>query len=450
MRTLISNATIVNEGLSYHGHLVIEDDYIQDIFKQEKAPCGDYDESVDATGCLVIPGVIDTHVHFREPGLTAKADIESESRAAAYGGVTTFFDMPNTVPQTTTMEALDDKFARAARKSHVNYSFFFGATNDNMHLVAQLDPHRIPGVKLFMGSSTGNMLVDKEDALRRLFHDATLPIVAHCEDSGEIDRKMREVVQCYGDDPPVSLHPLVRSAKACYDSSSLAVALAREYGSRLHVAHVSTREELALLDVCHENEPLPSITGEVVVAHLMFSDADYATRGALVKCNPAVKTADDREALRKALGDGRLYTIATDHAPHQRSEKVGGCRKAASGMPMVQFSLPCILRLVDEGWLTVERMVQLMCHHPARLFDIYKRGFLRKGYKADVVVVQKGEPWTLTENMVQSKCGWTPLEGERFQWRVVHTFCNGRHILDHDKFDVDAKGEEVAFRKDEP
>lgn len=448
MRTLLSNAIIVNEGRAFIGHLVIKDDIIETISEGGKAPCGDYDKCVNATGCFLLPGVIDTHVHFREPGLIEKADIESESRAAAWGGVTSFFDMPNTIPQTTDLLALEDKFKRAEKKSHVNYSFFFGVTNDNLDLLPQIDQHRVPGIKLFMGASTGNMLVENEETLRHLFCHAELPIVAHCEDNEEINRRMKKVMRRYGDDPPVELHHIVRSADGCFSSSSLAVKLAKEYGTRLHVAHVSTREELSLFQPFFEDEELPRVTAEVALPHLLFSCEDYATRGALVKCNPAVKTIGDREALRRALSDGRLFSVATDHAPHLRGEKVGGCRRAASGMPMVQFSLVCMLRLVDEGWISMERMVQLMCHHPARLFDINRRGFLRQGYKADLVVVRRCKPWTLTNEMVQSKCGWTPLEGERFEWRVEHTFCNGRHIFDQGCFDENVRGEEVAFRID--
>ena len=445
MKTLVDNATIVNEGRTFDGYLIVEDDKIVEIGETAKPPSDSYDLNIDATGCCVIPGVIDTHVHFREPGLTHKADMESESRAAAYGGVTSFFDMPNTLPQTTTFETLEDKFTRAARSSHVNYSFFFGATNDNADDITLLDKHKIPGVKLFMGSSTGNMLVDEDDALRRIFKNAALPIMAHCEDTGIINDNMALAVEKWGEDPPVHLHPFVRSANACLASSKRAVCLAREYGARLHLAHLSTADELSLLNGIHE-DAIPSITGEAVIAHLLFSEEDYASLGSQIKCNPAIKTRGDRDALRKALSDGRIFTVATDHAPHLPNEKVGGCRKAASGMPMVQFSLPCMLQLVDEGVLSLERMVELMCHHPAMLFDVDRRGFLRPGYKADIVVVRKGEPWTVTKDVIQSKCGWSPLEGRRFDWRVEHTFCNGRMVYDRGRFHEEARGEAISFR----
>ncbi len=446
MSILISNATIVNEGQSVFGHVVIDGDTISQISFEKEAPHGSYDKRIDAMGCVVMPGVIDTHVHFREPGLTAKADIESESRAAAFGGVTTFFDMPNTVPQTTTEEALDEKFRLAAAKSHVNYSFFFGATNDNISLLNSVDTHRVPGIKLFMGSSTGNMLVDRDEALRRLFAQATLPVVAHCEDTALITWQMAEARQRYGDDPPVELHPKVRSEEACYASSAHAVALAREYGTRLHVAHLSTARELSLFPSWDGRATMPRITAEAVIAHLVFSDADYASLGTRVKCNPAVKTAADRDALRHALSDGRILTVATDHAPHRLADKQGGCRKAASGMPMVQFSLPAMLQLCDEGVISLPRLVQLMCHHPAMLFDVNRRGFLRPGYKADIVVVRPHAPWTVTPAVIQSKCGWSPLEGHRFDWRVEHTFCNGRHVMDNGVLDETARGEQVTFR----
>lgn len=444
MRTLLENATIVNDREAFHGHIVIEDNLIETVSKSNTAPLGHFDKRIDLTGCFVIPGVIDTHVHFREPGLTAKADIESESRAAAFGGVTSYLDMPNTVPQTVTLDTLDEKFRLAASKSHVNYSFFIGATNDNVEMMAQLDPHSLPGIKLFMGSSTGNMLVDNEDALRKLFQTASLPVMAHCEDTAIIDKNMREAIEAYGEDPPVDMHPKIRSERACLVSSSLAVRLAKEYGARLHLAHLSTAAELQLLQ--NDGCDMPQITGEAVIAHLMFDDSRYADLGALIKCNPAVKTQTDKMALRKAVGDGTIFTVATDHAPHQLKEKQGGCRKAASGMPMVQFSLPCMLQLVDEGCLTMEHLVELMCHNPARLFGIDNRGFIREGWYADITVVRRGEPWTVTSGCIQSKCGWSPLLNQQFGWRVVHTFCNGQHILDNGMFDASSRGQRLTFR----
>lgn len=454
MRILIKGGTLVNDGRVFSASLLIDNDRIADIIEKNETSRGDYDEMVDATGCFVLPGVIDDHVHFREPGLTDKADIRHESRAAAYGGVTSYFEMPNTIPQTTTLEALDDKFRRAAEESYVNYSFFFGATNDNHGLFGQIDRHRIPGVKLFMGSSTGNMLVEGRPTLKQVFLSAAaagLPVMTHCEDTEIINRNMKAAKQQFGDDPGVEHHPAIRSEEACYRSTELAVALARECRAQLHVAHVSTAKELELFDPQDHGEH--PVTMEICVPHLCFSEEDYATKGALIKCNPAVKTCRDRAALRQfvsqAPADG-LLTIGTDHAPHLLSQKQGGCAKAVSGMPMVQFSLVAMLEQVvapsDEG-LHIEQVVQLMCHHPARLFQVDGRGFLRKGYKADIAIVREGRPWTLTEEMIQSKCRWSPLTGQTFRWRVEHTFCNGRHLYNNGVFDEAVRGEQLTFRQ---
>ncbi|MBQ9569909.1 MAG: dihydroorotase, partial [Prevotella sp.] len=380
MKTLIKNALIVNEGRSFKGYLLIDDDRIADIQENQEYR-GDYDTVVDASGCFVLPGIIDDHVHFRDPGLTHKADIASESRAAAFGGVTSYLDMPNTIPQTTTLEALEEKYRRAADCSAVNYGFFFGATNDNVNLFTALNPHQVPGIKLFMGSSTGNMLVDRRESLQKIFREATLPVMVHCEDTARINENMKKAKERYGDDPPVELHPQIRDVEACYQSTALAVNLAKTYGTQLHVAHVTTAKELSLFG---DND---RITAEVVVAHLVFSSADYQSLGTRIKCNPAVKSADDRDALRKALTNGKITTVGTDHAPHLLSEKEGGAARAVSGMPMIQFSLVSMLELVDEGVLPIERLVQLMCHQPASLFEIRDRGYLRKGYKADIVIV---------------------------------------------------------------
>ena len=440
MKRLIKNAIIVNEGRRFNGSIVIADDRITEIH-EDNTPHGTYDETVDATGCFVFPGIIDSHVHFREPGLTRKADMESESRAAAYGGVTSFFDMPNTQPQTTTLEALEEKFALAAKKSHVNYSFFFGATNENALLFSQLDTHRIPGIKLFMGSSTGNMLVDRQEALERIFATAPLPIMAHCEDTTIINRNMARVQAEFGPDTVVSFHPVIRSEEACYQSTLTAVELARKHRARLHVAHLTTARELELFESNNSY-----ITAEATVAHLFFSDRDYAKLGTLIKCNPAIKRPADREALRKALSDGRIMTIGTDHAPHELADKQGGCAKAASGMPMIQFSLVTMLELADQGVLTLERLVELMCHNPARLFSVRERGFIRQGMKADLVIVKPNAPWTVSEELIQSRCKWSPMKGHTFNWKVCHTFCNGHHIFDNGCFDHESQGEAISFR----
>ena len=440
MRTLIQGGTIVNEGRTFDGAIVIEDEIISQIIQGHTIPEASYDEVIDASGCFVMPGVIDDHVHFREPGLTEKADIDTESQAAAAGGVTTYFDMPNTVPQTTTLEAMEEKIALAAQKSHVNYSFFFGATNDNVELFLQLDPHRVPGIKLFMGSSTGNMLVDRREALERIFASAPLPIMTHCEDTDIINRNMTEAKRLYGDDPKVIHHPEIRSEEACYESTRLAVELAQKHRARLHVAHLTTAKELTLLGQD------PMITAEATVSHLYFCDRDYAALGTHIKCNPAIKTERDREALREALNDGRITVIGTDHAPHLLSQKEGGCAKAASGMPMIQFSLVTMLELVDQGVLTLERLVELMCHNPSRLFEVRGRGFLREGYQADIVLIRPHSGWTVTKNVILSKCGWSPMEGHMFLWRVERTLCNGHTVYDKGRVGVDYKGRPVEFR----
>ena len=440
MRTLIQGGTIVNEGRTFDGAIVIEDEVISQIQQGHTIPEASYDEVIDASGCFVLPGVIDDHVHFREPGLTEKADIDSESRAAAAGGVTTYFDMPNTVPQTTTLEALEEKFALAAQKSHVNHAFFFGATNDNVDLFPQLDPHRIPGIKLFMGSSTGNMLVDRQEALERIFASAQLPIMTHCEDTDIINRNMAEAKRKYGDDPKVIHHPEIRSEEACYESTRLAVELARKHDARLHVAHLTTAKELALFDLN------PKITAEATVSHLYFCDRDYTSLGTHIKCNPAIKTERDREALREALNNGRISVIGTDHAPHLLSQKEGGCAKAASGMPMIQFSLVTMLELVDQGVLTLERLVELMCHNPARLFEVRGRGFLREGYQADIVLVRPHAGWTVTKDVILSKCGWSPMENHMYLWRVEQTLCNGHTVFAKGRVDTDYTGQPVEFR----
>lgn len=442
-KILIKNARIVNEGCVVSGSITIEGDRIATISASETQPEASFDRVIDASGCFVMPGVIDDHVHFREPGLTQKADIESESRAAAAGGVTSYFDMPNTVPQTTTLEALRDKCERAGKESHVNYAFFFGATNDNAPLFSQLDIHRVPGVKLFMGSSTGNMLVDRREALETIFRTSPLPVMTHCEDTAIINRNMAEAKKRYGDDPDVCHHPDIRSVEACYESTRTAVELARRFGARLHVAHLTTARELELFE---PNDPM--ITAEAVVGHLFFSADDYATLGARIKVNPAVKSRADRDALRRALTDGRIAVVGTDHAPHLLEQKQGGCVKAASGMPMIQFSLVTMLELVDEGVITLPRMVELMCHRPASLFEVSRRGYLRPGYKADLVVVRPDVPWTVTADRIESKCGWSPVEGHTYRWRVERTFCNGHEVYSQAS-GVDRRyiGEPIRFRE---
>lgn len=444
MKTIIRNATIVNEGRAFVGSVVIEDEMIQSVIEGDDST-QHYDTEIDATGLYLFPGVIDDHVHFREPGLTYKADIASESRTAAAGGVTSYMEMPNTNPQTTTIELLDDKFKMAAMHSRVNYSFFFGATNDNVDLLPKLNQKRVPGVKVFMGSSTGNMLVDKEDALRKIFETSPLLLMAHCEDSRIIEQNIAAFRKKYKgqNDFPVRYHSRIRSVEACYNSSSLAVQLAKDTGARLHIAHVSSARELELFD----NKPLAekNITAEVVIAHLMFSTEDYDRLGTRIKCNPAVKTPDDKAALREALTNGLIDVVGTDHAPHLLNEKEGGALKAASGMPMIQFSLVSMLEMCDEGVMPIERVPELMSHNPARLFCIDRRGFIRPGYFADLTLVDPNANWKVMEGRYYTKCGWTPMDERTFKWRVRRTIVNGKTAY-CDGIVVDGiRGKELKF-----
>lgn len=443
----IKNGTIVNEGRKIKADIIIDNDRIKEIIPEGIGNNYDADSFgivINAEGAMVLPGIIDSHVHFREPGLTHKADMQSESRAAVYGGVTSVFEMPNTKPQTTTIEALHEKQALAREKMHVNYAFFPGATNDNLDELRQLDIHTVPGIKLFMGSSTGNMLVDREEALDGVFalaKEMGLPLMAHCEDTGIINHNMARVKEELGvDDPPIQYHPYIRSEEACYKSSALGARLARKHGTQFHIAHITTARELSLLG--------GNITGEATIAHLLFSKEDYDQKGALIKCNPAIKTLNDRDALRLALTPplGGCTTIGTDHAPHTLEEKQGGCQRAMSGMPMIQFSLVSMLSLVDKEVLTIERLVELMAHNPATLFGVSQRGFIRKGYKADLVIVRKDAPWTVTKDCIQSKCQWSPVEGKTFQWHVAQTLVNGQIAYDAGKFNPNIRGEQIKFR----
>lgn len=432
----IKDVVIVNEGEAFLGSVRVEDGVISKITKSSQA-LGKKDLEEKS---FLLPGVIDDHVHMRDPGLTHKADMETETRAAAAGGITTVLDMPNVSPQTTTLSLLEERYKIAANKCHVNYGFFLGATNDNLQEIRNVDVHRVPGVKLFMGSSTGNMLVDKEEALRNIFRHCPTLLMTHCEDTNRINQRMAEAKALYGEDPDVIHHPEIRDAEACYSSSKLAVQLAKETGARLHVAHLTTARELELFS---PNDT--KITAEACVAHLLFTDQDYATLGTRIKCNPAIKSTEDRQALRQALSDGRITVVGTDHAPHLLSEKEGGCCKAVSGMPMVQFSLPAMLSLVDEGVLTIERMVELMCHNPARLFGIERRGFIREGYHADLVLLRPNSPWQVNKEIIQSRCGWSPLEGKTFHWQVERTYVNGQLVWDGKQINPNVLGQAAKF-----
>lgn len=442
MHYIIKNAT-----LAENGQVVDVEIADERIVTTGKVSATDA-EVIDATGLLLLPGVIDDHVHFRDPGLTHKADMHTESCAAAAGGVTSYLEMPNTTPQTTTIEALNDKFEDAARKSVVNYSFFFGATNDNADVLPTLDVHHIPGVKLFMGSSTGNMLVDKREALLKVFGNtpSCMPVMAHCEEMSIINENTARIKAAHGDDPDVSFHPVIRNAQACYESSKLAVEMAKKADARLHIAHITTAMELDLL----EDKPLSAdkkITGEVCIPHLIFNDSDYNTLGTRIKCNPAVKTASDQEALLAALKNtDKLDVVGTDHAPHLLSEKQGGCLKAVSGMPMVQFSLVTMLDLAKEGKITYADVVKRMCQMPATLFGINNRGYIKEGNYADLVLVNPATEWTLRADDILSKCKWSPLEGHTFHHKVQYTFCNGHLVYKNGIVDESYRGKPLSFR----
>ena len=445
-RILLHNADIVNEGERFHGYILVEGETIAcvghgDPDEAVRASCH---ECTDLGGCLAIPGVIDDQVHFRDPGLTHKGDIFTESRAAVAGGVTTYMDMPNVVPPTTTIELLEAKYRRAADASWANYSFFIGATNDNIDTLLDVDYSRTCGVKAFLGSSTGNMLVNDEDALHRLFAEVPALIAVHSEDEATIAANRARYVAERGDDLPVEYHPLIRNAEACYVSTARAVERAARYGTRLHVLHLSSARELPLFDGTLPLE-CKRITAEVCVHHLWFCDEDYARLGNMIKCNPAIKTAADREALREALRSGVIDIVATDHAPHLWNEKQGNCLKAASGMPLVQFSLVAMLEMVRQGVFTVEQVVEKMCHAPARLYRIDRRGFLRRGYHADIAIIDPNAEFTVTQHDVVSRCGWSPFVGTTFHNRVVKTFVNGSEVYSSGTFSEKPRGQRVRF-----
>jgi len=441
-RTLALNAQIVNEGSVSEGDVLIVGDRIEKIGKdlsRERA-----DRIVDAKGSCLLPGVIDDQVHFREPGLTHKADIHSESRAAAAGGVTSYMEMPNTKPPTITQEALEQKYGIASRNSMVNYSFFMGVSNDNLEEVLKTNPTNVCGIKVFMGSSTGNMLVDDEKTLERLFREAPAIIAAHCEDETTIRNNTQHYREKYGDKVPVSFHPMIRSAEACYLSSKMAVELARKHNARLHVLHISTAKETGLFT---NDVPLAEkkITAEACIHHLWFSAEDYETKGSLIKWNPAVKTAADRDAVFQALLDGRIDVAATDHAPHLPEEKKKPYFECPSGGPLVQHSLVAMLEFFHDHKMSLEKIVEKMCHNPATLFRVRERGFIREGYFADLVLVDLNSPWTVQKDNILYKCGWSPFEGTRFRSRVTHTFVNGRLAYENGVFDESVRGARLLF-----
>jgi len=430
MKTLIKNARIINEGAIMEGDVLIEGEFISKIAESISAQPNS--RIIDAEGNYLMPGAIDDQVHFREPGLTHKGDIASESKAAVAGGITSFIEQPNTVPNAVTHEILEEKYRIASEVSYANYSFMLGATNDNIEEVKKTDPKNIAGVKIFMGSSTGNMLVDNEKALEEIFSNSPTIIAAHCEDEQTIRKNLEEFKEKYGDNIKPEHHPLIRSAEACYLSSSKAVALANKTGARLHVFHVSTAKET---DLFTNKIPLEQkkITAEVCIHHLWFTDADYQTKGNLIKWNPAVKTDADRQALWTALLDDRLDVIATDHAPHTLEEKKQPYLQAPSGGPLVQHAVVAMFEQYHNGKISLEKIVEKMAHNPAKIFNIEKRGFIREGYYADLVIVNPGSPWNVRKDNIMYKCGWSPFDGTSFKSRIVHTLVNGESVYQNKK-----------------
>ena len=441
---LIKNATIINEGRTFRGDLLIKDELIVSIGSPDQSEIRQDTKIIDAKGLLLIPGVIDDQVHFREPGLTHKGDIYSESRAAVAGGVTSFMDMPNTNPQTISIDVLNEKYLIGSESSFTNYSFYLGATNTNLNEVLDVDPSSVCGIKLFMGSSTGNMLVDNETALRELFAKTALIVTAHCEDEPMI-RKNSEIYRGkYGEGVPVKMHPMIRSREACFKSSSHAVNLAREFNTRLHILHLSTADELKLFN---NNLPLNEkrITGEVCVHHLWFDESSYDDLGTLIKWNPAIKTRFDRDALINGVKNNLIDIIATDHAPHTLAEKTNTYFKAPSGGPLIQHSLVIMLELWHRKVFSLEKIVEMMCHNPAILFNIRKRGFIREGYQADLCLVDPTSPWRVSKDNLLYKCGWSPFEGVTFHSKVVKTIVNGTIVYNDGLINEDYRGQRLMF-----
>jgi len=443
-RILLKNVTIVNDNRIFPADILLEDDI---ILKIENGISSDGAGTViDLKGKHVIPGVIDDQVHFREPGLTHKGTIATESRAAVAGGITSFMEQPNTNPQTTTIEALEAKFETARNAAFANYSFLFGGTNDNLEEIKKLDKNACSGVKLFLGSSTGNMLVDNEEVIEKIFKNTEMVISAHCEDEATIRANFAKYKAQFGDDIPIKYHPLIRSAEACYISSSRAIALAKKTGARFHVFHVSTGKETALFsnDIPLEDK---KITAEVCIHHLWFSEEDYDTKGTLIKWNPAVKTAADRDQLWEALLDDRIDVVATDHAPHTLEEKKNVYTSAPSGGPLVQHALPAMLEYYHEGRISLEKIVEKMCHNPAKLFQVKKRGFIQEGYYADLVVLDLNDSWKVTKDNIVYKCGWSPFEGDSFKSKITHTFVNGHLAYENGNFSEERNAMRLTFNR---
>lgn len=441
--TIIKNGLLVNEGSIREADLLIRGDHIERI---DRDISEDNARVIDAGGKHILPGIIDDQVHFREPGLTHKGTIATESRAALAGGITSYMEQPNTIPQTTTIEKLEEKFAMASRSSYANYSFLFGGTNDNLEELKRLDRNACSGVKLFLGSSTGNMLVDDERVLEAIFNNTAMVISAHCEDETTIRRNLALYTGRYGEDIPIWCHPEIRSEEACFLSSSRAISLAEKTGARLHVFHVSTGKETSLFrnDIPLEEK---KVTAEVCIHHLWFTQEDYETKGTLIKWNPAIKRAEDREMLWEALLDDRLDVIATDHAPHTLEEKHRPYKEAPSGGPLVQHALPAILQCAEERRIPLQTIVKKMCHNPAILFQVEKRGYLREGYFADLVLVNTRQPWKVTKENIAYKCGWSPFEGQTFSAAVTHTFINGHLAYENGRFSETRNASRLTFNR---
>jgi dihydroorotase len=443
-RILIKNATIINENNTFLGDVLIENEFIKQVAADIKSD--ETTQIIDANGCYLIPGFIDDQVHFREPGLTHKATIATESKAAAAGGITSFIEQPNTVPNATTQKLLEDKFEIASKTSFVNYSFMFGGTNDNLEELLKTDPKKVAGIKLFLGSSTGNMLVDDVEVLEKIFSSTKMIISVHCEDEATIRKNTAKFTEIYGEDIPVKYHPIIRSEEACYISSSKAIELAKKTGARLHIFHVSTEKETHLFrnDIPLEEK---QITAEVCIHHLWFNDTDYDEKGTLIKWNPAVKTEKDRLGLWKALLDDRIDVLATDHAPHTLDEKSNNYKNAPSGGPLVQHAVLAILEKVKEGVIPMEKAVEKMSHNPAKLFQIEKRGFIKEGYFADLVLIDPNAPQTVTKDTLLYKCGWSPFEGTTFSQTITHTFVNGNLVFENGKINENIRGKRLTFNR---
>jgi dihydroorotase len=442
---LIKNAKIVNEGVIFEGDVLIENEYIVEI-GESISPKLSSCKIIDAEGSYLIPGAIDDQVHFREPGLTHKGDIASESRAAVAGGITSFIEQPNTIPNAITQEILEDKYQIASRTSYANYSFMMGGTNDNLEEILKTNPKNVAGIKLFLGSSTGNMLVDNEEALEKIFSSTKMLIAVHCEDEATIKANLERYKLQFGEDIPIEFHHLIRSEEACYLSSSKAIALAKKTGARLHIFHLSTAKEMELFS---NKIPLEEkqITAEVCIHHLWFTEEDYKTKGNFIKWNPAVKTANDRKVLWEALLDDRIDVIATDHAPHTLEEKKQSYLKAPSGGPLVQHALVAMFEANHQGKITVEKIVEKMCHNPAKIFKIEKRGFIKPGYFADLVIVNPSLPWNVKPENIFYKCGWSPFEGFNFKSRITHTFVNGELVYQNFKVKELPVGKRLLFNR---